>query len=88
VTAIADLSAKAYSHHGSVSSDICVQLGKRLRALRKQREWTQVYMAEHVGIDRSYISDMENGKKAICLPTLQVLADAFGTSISKMLTGL
>jgi transcriptional regulator with XRE-family HTH domain len=71
-----------------MSNQINVRFGKRLKQLRTRQGWTQVYMAEHVGIDRSYISDMENGKKAICLPTLQVLADAFGTSISKMLTGL
>jgi len=71
-----------------MSNQINVNFGKRLKQLRNRQGWTQVYMAEHVGIDRSYISDMENGKKAVCLPTLQVLADAFGTSISKMLSGL
>jgi transcriptional regulator with XRE-family HTH domain len=56
-----------------VSSDICVSFGNRLRRLRKQREWTQVYMAEHVGMDRSFISDLENGKKEICLRNLELL---------------
>ena len=45
-------------------------------------------MAEHVGIDRSFISDLENGKKEICLNNLQVLATTFGMSISKLLSGL
>jgi transcriptional regulator with XRE-family HTH domain len=71
-----------------VSTDICVRLGKRLRRLRKQREWTQVYMAEHVGMDRSFISDLENGKKEICLRNLDVLATTFGMTISKLLSGL
>ena len=88
MTAIADLSAKAYSHYGSVSSDICVRLGNRLRTLRKQRGWTQVYMAEHVGIDRSFISDLENGKKEICIRNLEVLARAFELSVSQLLTRL
>jgi DNA-binding XRE family transcriptional regulator len=55
-----------------VSTDICVRLGKRLRTLRKQREWTQVYMAEHVGMDRSFISDLENGRKEICFRNLEL----------------
>ncbi len=38
-------------------------------------------MAEKVGIDRSYISDMERGKKNVCLPTLEILAQAVGTTI-------
>jgi transcriptional regulator with XRE-family HTH domain len=71
-----------------VSSDICVRLGKRLRALRKQRKWTQVYMAEYVGMDRSFISDLENGRKEICIRNLELLATAFGMSISKLMSRL
>ena len=71
-----------------MSSDICVRFGKRLRRLRKQREWTQVYMAEHVGMDRSFISDLENGKKEICIRNLELLATTFDTTIAKLLSGL
>ena len=52
-----------YIHHGGVSSDICMRFGRRLRTLRERKGWTQVYMAEHIGMDRSYISDLECGKK-------------------------
>ena len=45
-------------------------------------------MAEHVGIDRSFISDLENGKKEICIRNLDVLADAFGLTVSQLLTRL
>jgi len=45
-------------------------------------------MAEKVGIDRSYISDMERGKKNVCMPTLEILAQAFGITISQLLKGL
>lgn len=75
-------------HDCSMSTQINLSFGRRLKQLRNKQGWTQVYMAEHVGIDRSYISDMENGKKAVCLPTLQVLAQAFGISMSKLLSGL
>jgi len=71
-----------------VSSDICIRFGKRLRALRKSKNWTQVYMAEHVGIDRSFISDLENGRKEICIRNLEVLATAFGMSISRLMARL
>jgi len=43
-----------------------------------------VYMAEHVGMDRSFISDLENGKKEICLRNLQLLAATFDITISKL----
>jgi len=71
-----------------MSNELSARFGRRLQQLRKKQGWTQVYMAEHAGIDRSYISDMENGKKAVCLPTLQVIAKCFGISMSKLLSGL
>jgi len=45
-------------------------------------------MAEHVGMDRSFISDLENGKKEICIRNLEVLASAFGLTISQLFTRL
>jgi transcriptional regulator with XRE-family HTH domain len=45
-------------------------------------------MAEYVGMDRSFISDLENGKKEICIRNLELLATTFGVSISKLLSGL
>jgi DNA-binding XRE family transcriptional regulator len=88
---IADLSFKAYSHNRQVSSkpnDVCVRFGKRLRALRKKNQWTQVYMAEYVGMDRSFISDLENGKKEICIRNLELLATTFDMTISKLMSRL
>jgi transcriptional regulator with XRE-family HTH domain len=71
-----------------VSSDICIRLGKRLKTLRKQRGWTQVYMAENVGMDRSFISDLENGKKEICIRNLEVVARAFEMTLPQLLAHL
>ena len=71
-----------------MSNPVNVNFGKRLKHLRTKKGWTQVYMADYVGLDRSYISDMENGKKAVCLPTLQDLSLAFGISISQILSEL
>jgi len=71
-----------------VSANITQRFGLRLRALRKKRGWTQVEMAEKLGVDRSYISDMERGKKNVCLPTLEVIAKGTGITISQVLKGL
>ncbi len=59
-----------------------------LRTLRKGRGWTQVYMAEHIGMDRSFISDLENGKKEICIRNLDLIATAFDLTVSKLLARL
>ena len=45
-------------------------------------------MAEHIGMDRSFISDLENGKKEICILNLEVLARAFEISGSQLMSPL
>jgi len=44
-------------------------------------------MAEHVGIDRGFISDLENGKKEICLRNLEVIAAAFDMTLNDFSRG-
>jgi transcriptional regulator with XRE-family HTH domain len=45
-------------------------------------------MAERLGLDRSYISDLERGKKNVCLPTLEIISDGLKITISRLLAGL
>jgi transcriptional regulator with XRE-family HTH domain len=85
---LADLSSKDYKQYGYVSTSITGRFGARLRELRKHRGWTQVRVAEELGIDRSYISDMERGKKNVCLPTMEVLAQGFEISLAQLVKGL
>lgn len=91
LTALADLWAKAYSQDVGMSNeknDICVRFGKRLKALRKEKGWSQVYTAVHLGIDRSYISDIETGKKQVCIRSMEVIAEGFGISLAQLLSRL
>lgn len=41
-------------------------------------------MAKHVGMDRSFISDPENGRKEVSIRNLELLATAFGMTVSKL----
>lgn len=68
--------------------DICISLGKRIRELRKERGWRQIDLAEQAGINENYVSDLEVGKKEVCLRTLQVLAKALGVKTVELLAGL
>jgi transcriptional regulator with XRE-family HTH domain len=70
-----------------VSIDIRVRLGNRVRALRKKNDRTQVELAEMLGIDRSYLSEIETGKKDPSLRVLKTIADGFGLSLSQLLKG-
>lgn len=53
--------------------------------MRCAHELTQQNMASQFGIDRSFISDMERGKKSVSLVTLEVLALGFGVTVSQLL---
>ena len=60
-----------------VSRDVCKQLGSRIRELRNAHGWTQFEMAERVGLDRSYLAEVETGKIEICLRNLELIAQSF-----------
>ncbi len=67
---------------------ISIRFGARLRSLRCDRNLTQVQLADHLGIDRSYISDVERGKKAMSLSYLETVADGFKMTLPQLLDGL
>ena len=67
---------------------VCVELGKRVLALRRRKGWTQVEMAVHLGINRGHLSDLEMGKREIGLLMLQVIARGFDTTMAELLRGL
>jgi len=68
------------------NEDICIRFGRKLRKLRRQKGWTQSYMAEHTGIGRAHISNLETGKKEVGLRTLEILAKSFGMSLPQPLS--
>ena len=68
-----------------MSTDIRVKLGNRVRELRRDQKWTQVELADRLGIDRSYLSEIETGKKDPSLRVLKTLADGFEMTLSELL---
>jgi transcriptional regulator with XRE-family HTH domain len=69
-------------------SDVCVEVGKRIRELRKKRGWRQIDLAEHSGVHEVHISDLERGSREVGLRNLAALAGAFGLSLSEFLKGI
>ena len=67
---------------------LCVALGKRIRALRRKKGWTQVEMAAYLGINRGHLSDLEAGKREIGPLMLQIVAKGLDTTMDKLLKGL
>ncbi|QMV19064.1 helix-turn-helix domain-containing protein [Granulicella sp. 5B5] len=76
------------SRNNALPRDIGMRFGARLRELRKARNMTQLRMAVDFGIDRSFISDVERGKKSISLTFLEVIALGLELELSDLLRGL
>lgn len=68
--------------------DLLMRLGERIRKLRKRRGWTQVVMAEKIGLDRSFIADVERGKRNISILNLEIVAKGFKVTLSQLLSRL
>lgn len=69
-----------------MADDLLIRLGDRIRKLRKKRGWTQVVMAEKVGLDRSFLADVERGKRNISVLNLDVIAKGFDLTLSQFLS--
>lgn len=68
--------------------DLLVRLGARIRKLRKKRGWTQIVMAERVGIDRSFLADVERGKRNVSILNLDLMAKGLKVSLSRLFSRL
>ena len=64
------------------------ELGKRIRALRRRKGWSQIEMAAYLDINRGHLSDLERGKREIGLLMLQVIARGLDTTMESLLRGL
>ena len=85
---IGEMSSKEYTNTLEMAKDICVLLGIKIRQLRKEKNWRQIDLAEESGLGRIYISDLERGKKEICLRNLEILALTFQLDLPRFLSNL
>jgi transcriptional regulator with XRE-family HTH domain len=72
----------------SAKNATLVELGKRIRNLRKRKGWTQTDMAVCLDMGRTHLSDIEQGKRELGIITLQVIARGLNTKMSELLKGL
>lgn len=56
-------------------------IGNNIRQIRKQRQVTQIDLAVMIGIDRAYLSEIENGRTNVSLNILYAIADALNIDI-------
>lgn len=68
--------------------DIAVRFGKRVRERRQAKGLSQEAFAAAAGLDRTYISGIERGKRNVSLRNIEVIAKALGASIAELTEGL
>ncbi|BBE35257.1 helix-turn-helix domain-containing protein [Sphingosinicella microcystinivorans] len=68
-----------------VMTGVRIILARNLKALREVRDVSQEKLAAVAGIDRSYISDLENEKYGLSIDKLENLAEALGVAAWEML---
>jgi len=64
--------------------DIVVRFAERLKQTRNAKKITQVALSEKIGIQTTYLSDLENAKKEPCLRVLDMLATGLGVTMSDL----
>ena len=62
-------------------------VGERIKKRRAELDWTQDQLAQKAGISKSFLSDLENGKRSVGAENLLDIARALGVSIDFLMTG-
>jgi transcriptional regulator with XRE-family HTH domain len=66
---------------------LCRRIGNRIRELRKERGWTQLYITRNFNFYESHWRKIETGRTC-SLQTLHKVAKMYGVSISELLQGV
>lgn len=71
-----------------IESEVLKILGQRIRDKRKAKQWTQESLADHAGIDRSYIGGVERGERNITFTVLCQICAALGCDVAEITHGI
>ena len=66
-------------------NDESKKLGQNLKRIRTKKAISQTKIAKELGIDRAFISNIENGKTNPTLSTIAKLAKTLGVSADELL---
>ncbi len=65
--------------------DIRQHLGKNVRRLREEKGWSQEDYADWAGIHRTYVSDIERGRRNPTVMVVEKLAEPLGVKAGELL---
>ena len=72
----------------NASLSLLGQLGMRIAFLREQRGLSQLELAIRASVSKSYMSDLENGRRNPSVKVLQKVASGLGVSLEKLFQGI
>ena len=61
--------------------------GDRVRAVRRDRGWSQERFAELCGLHRTYVGSVERGERNVSLLNIWAISDALGVRPAQLLDG-
>ncbi|WP_295068756.1 helix-turn-helix transcriptional regulator [Ruminococcus sp.] len=67
---------------------ITEKLGERIRELRLKTGLSQEKFALKIGLDRTYYSSVENGKRNVAIVNIEKIANGFGITLSELFKGM
>lgn len=67
---------------------ITQDLGNRIRELRIRTGLSQEKFALQIGMDRTYFSSVEAGKRNIAIQNIKKIADGLGVTLSELFYGI
>ena len=68
--------------------NILIQMGMRIRYLRKQKKMSQLDLSLESDVNRNYISDLEKGRRNPTILVLNKIAIALNTDLSNLFKGI
>ena len=71
-----------------MATSISILLGRKIRELRKMRNWRQIDLAAHAELSKTHICEVETGKRELGINTLERIADALGIKLSDLMKAI
>lgn len=68
--------------------DVRLRFGIRCKQLREEKKISQEKFALLIGMDRTYYSSLENGKRNVALCNIEKIAKGFNITIEELLKGV
>ena len=62
-------------------------IGRRIHEIRKERDLSQMDLADKTGLSVSYVSMIENGRRKVSLDALIRIANILGVTVDELLNG-